>query len=44
VLIKDGKPTAAAHATGRGKFVARGKYDYIKPTGKFPTPFDPFEV
>eukprot|EP00729_Bicosta_minor_P015180 gene15180-16654_t len=35
------KPTAHAVA-GRGEFLPRDKYDYIAPSGRFPTPFDPF--
>ena len=26
---------------GRGRFLPRGPYDFIKPLGRFPTPFDP---
>ncbi len=27
---------------GHGQFLARAPYDYIKPRGVFPSPFDPF--
>jgi dihydropyrimidinase len=39
VLWQNGKFNAKA---GRGRFMARAPYDYIKPNGNFPTPFNPF--
>lgn len=39
VLWQDGKFDAKA---GRGRFMARAPYDYVKPNGNFPTPFNPF--
>jgi len=38
VLWNNGEVTAEP---GRGEFLARDPYDYIKPRGIFPTPFDP---
>ncbi|MBO6561262.1 MAG: dihydropyrimidinase [Nisaea sp.] len=38
VLWQDGKDMCEP---GFGKFLAREPYDYIKPRGEFPTPFDP---
>jgi dihydropyrimidinase len=39
VLWRDGDFKAEP---GRGRFLARDPYDYIKPLGRFPTPFNPF--
>lgn len=39
VLWRDGDFKAEP---GRGRFLARAPYDYIKPLGRFPTPFNPF--
>ena len=39
VLWRDGAFNAAP---GRGRFLARAPYDYIKPRGVFPGPFNPF--
>jgi len=38
VLWNDGEVTVEP---GRGQFLARGPYDYIKPRGVFPTPLNP---
>lgn len=38
VVWNDG---AAECEAGWGKFLARAPYDYIRPSGKFPTPFNP---
>jgi dihydropyrimidinase len=40
VLWNDGEVTCEP---GRGEFLARAPYDYIKPRGVFPTPFNPVE-
>ncbi len=40
VLWQDG---AFKAAPGRGRFMARGPYDFIKPRGVFPGPFKPFD-
>ena len=38
VVWNDGEVGCEA---GWGQFLARAPYDYIKPSGKFPTPFNP---
>lgn len=40
VVFDRGVPAGTA---GRGRFVARGPYDYIRPRGRHVTPFDPVE-
>jgi len=39
-LVFDGKRVMAQ--PGQGQLLARGPYAEIVPTGRFPTPFDPF--
>ena len=41
LFAEHNKPSQHAVA-GRGEFMPRDKYDYIAPSGNFPTPFDPF--
>lgn len=38
-IVSDGGKLVAK--PGRGRFLAREPYDYISPTGRLPTPFDP---
>ena len=39
-LVFDGERVLAE--PGQGRLLARGPYAEIAPTGRFPTPFDPF--
>lgn len=41
ILIDGGKPTDVALRGGRGRFLAREPYDFIRPSNKFVTPFNP---
>ena len=40
VVCEDGSIVAEP---GRGRFLARGPYDHVRPLGRFVTPFDPVD-